>query len=73
MQQPKTISLEIRLENAAFSDSQETEVARILRELANHIEPPDREEWRGAAQLWYVDSRRLIDINGNTVGKVMVR
>lgn len=69
MQQPKTISLKIRLENAAFAAISDRlgpayEVSRILKELAEQIE---------CDGLWYVDSRRLMDINGNTVGKVVVR
>lgn len=46
----------IRTDNAAFEDSPETEVARILRKLADDIEA------RG------LDSYTLRDINGNRVG-----
>jgi hypothetical protein len=49
-------SIEIKTTNAAFEDSPETEIARILREWADRIEE--------GAQGTY----KVFDINGNSVG-----
>ena len=52
----------INLDNAAFEEDQAAEVARILREFADHIcDNEDRLVWT-----------RLFDYNGNTVGKAYV-
>lgn len=58
-----TMTIEIEMNNAAFEDAPEREVARILRELA------DRVEVRGVGS---VDEVRLRDINGNSVGGVVI-
>ncbi len=50
----------VTMENAAFEDAPASELARILRELANKIE-------RNGP-----DACKLRDINGNTVGKFVV-
>lgn len=48
-------TIKIQMDNAAFEDSWQHELARILRDLAKHIESGD-------------ESRRLMDTNGNHVG-----
>ena len=50
---------EIDMDNAAFDDCPATEAARILRNVARMVE-----EGRGNA--------KLLDTNGNTVGKFAV-
>lgn len=50
----------ISTENAAFEDSPASEIARILRELADCFEQGDPPE-------------RLRDVNGNTCGTVKVK
>lgn len=54
----------IKLDSAAFDDGNGTEVARILRELANEITDTTLEAG---------DSQGLRDINGNRVGTAEVR
>jgi hypothetical protein len=46
----------VQMDNAAFADEPAFELARILRDLAKHIEHGDTE-------------RRLMDMNGNHVGQ----
>lgn len=57
---PETWTITIETGNAAFEDSPTTELARILRDLADRLErdgiPPEH----------------LRDINGNRVGHVTV-
>lgn len=53
------IKITISTENAAFDDDSSTEVARILRKLANELES------HGAGLL----PRSLFDYNGNRVGE----
>ncbi len=48
----------IQMDNAAFEEPA-TELARILRDLAKHVESGD-------------DSRRLMDHNGNHVGQFQI-
>lgn len=48
--------VEIECDNAAFEDDRDAEIARILRDLAKHVERGDGDE------------RRLHDSNGNWVG-----
>lgn len=50
-------TLTIETDNAAFEFAPGAEVARILRTLADHIDPDQREE-----------TGRVRDANGNTVG-----
>jgi hypothetical protein len=58
------VRIEIACDNAAFADGDSgTEVARILRELAEVVEGEELERGRGS---------RLRDINGNTVGEMRV-
>ena len=53
------LKINIRTDNAAFEEDEgATECARILRDIASKLE-------RG---VW-MDSNRLIDFNGNTVGE----
>jgi hypothetical protein len=58
--QPKTITLTINTENAAFDAHECGEIARILRTEARQI---------AAGRL---GSGCLLDINGNTIGRVAV-
>jgi hypothetical protein len=52
--------VKIKCDNAAFEDAPASEVARILRELAERIAPPS---------VLYGDSPvTLRDVHGNTVG-----
>lgn len=55
----KNLSLSIITKNAAFDDNCGAVVADILRGLADHVERGD---------FW--DGMKLLDSNGNTVGKV---
>lgn len=50
-----TAKITVRMDNAAFGDTPASELARILRDLAKHIENGDTD-------------RRLMDSNGNRVG-----
>lgn len=54
---PDFVEIRIEFGNDAFADAPETELGRILRELADDIES-------GAAGEYCV----LQDVNGNTVG-----
>jgi hypothetical protein len=56
-----TVTITITTDNDAFSTG--GELGRILRELA------DRANVRGTMEL---DGRKLMDVNGNTVGQVRV-
>lgn len=55
-----SLNIDLTLDNDAFTDDASTEVARILRRLADTIE--------GANPL---DTFTLRDINGNTVGQAV--
>lgn len=55
----KTLKIEIDTSNAAFSEYH-IEVARILHNLANNIEQG-------------VEPRKLLDLNGNSVGIVQYK
>jgi hypothetical protein len=52
------LTITIQMDNEAFDDGNEgrTEAARILRDVAKHLEQGD-------------DGRRLMDSNGNHVGR----
>ena len=63
-EKPTVFSLEFKTENAAF-EVECYEAALILKKLAAFLEGQD--------SLWYADSRRLMDSNGNAVGEVKVR
>ena len=52
------VSIEIETANAAFTDNERAEAARIIRDAADFIE-------NGG------DARNLRDMNGNTVGRVL--
>ena len=52
------LELSINLGNDAFSEDPGSEVARLLRDLANAFERDG------------LHDRRILDINGNLVGKV---
>jgi len=56
----KVVVITIKTDNAAFDGAPGTELARILRALAENIEHEDYPE-------------RLSDINGNPVGRVETR
>jgi hypothetical protein len=51
--------LEIKMDNAAFGDSPELELSRILSELSFDVAEDQREEYN------------ISDENGNTVGKAI--
>lgn len=55
------ILIDMRTQNAAFEDDFAGEVARILRDLANHVEALSPNAMTTLAV-------RLHDINGNAVG-----
>ena len=55
----KRIKIDIRTENAAFTDDPEVEVSRILVKLANNL------------HLVH-DGGRVFDMNGNSVGIVKI-
>ncbi len=55
-------SLSINIDNAAFGDYPEVEIARILREFADDITCYTRN----------LDDTSMVDINGNKVGKTKV-
>lgn len=57
------LKIEINMDNAAFSPTSGTEVARILRKLADRIEGEDCTPG---------DVTPCIDLNGNKVGKAQV-
>jgi len=59
------ITITITTDNAAFSDDPSVEVARILQKYAARL----RESYPPIEDL---DGDRLLDYNGNTVGKVEV-
>lgn len=52
--------IKIEMDNAAFEDQPATELGRILRELAAHIEDGG-------------EGKFLMDLNGNKVGVFMLR
>lgn len=59
-----TLNITINMDNAAFADvNNGTEVARILRKLANSID---------GISLTANSERGLLDVNGNRVGKATV-
>lgn len=51
----------IETDNAAFEGDRGTEIARILRKLANKVDGTDADS-----------NVRLMDVNGNTVGSAGV-
>lgn len=57
----KTITITIKLENAAFAEKPAYEVSRILRELADSYVFGDDLEYK-----------KFYDQNGNAVGRVIV-
>jgi len=61
--------IEIKMDNAVFEDAGHShELARMLRELANRLERDDK-----LAELCQHGGRHnLRDVNGNTVGKLVV-
>lgn len=56
-------TIKIAMDNAAFADSPSEELARILRELAEHL------EIRGDIP----DQIKVYDSNGNSVGLLRVQ
>lgn len=62
------VTLTIKTGNAAFEDNPEIETARILRYAANRL----------ANGTWMLncvkrDEKKLLDTNGNAVGRMTVR
>jgi hypothetical protein len=60
-----TLHITIKMDNAAFTDNEGPEAARILREYAAHIDDGCR--WDA-----YDAEKSLRDLNGNTVGEAKV-
>lgn len=58
----ETITIELRTGNAAFEDAPTSEIARILRKLADDFQ--DQGDMDGA---------KLMDANGNAVGIVRIK
>jgi hypothetical protein len=56
--------LHIDTDNDAFSDESSTEIARILRDLADDLD--------GTGEIGEDYSEKLRDYNGNTVGRASV-
>jgi hypothetical protein len=66
-----TVVITVDGDNDAFSGADcGNEVARILRPLADLLE---FESKRTIARRHRANPKRLLDINGNTVGKLVVR
>lgn len=66
----RTFTLEIQMENAAFDDAPEIELATILRDIAIRIEDQGVDFFtvrRRRSQSW-----AAVDTNGNTVGDFRV-
>lgn len=60
------ITITITTDNAAFGDTPQdagTEVARILKRLSEKLQDTDPGDYCGS---------KLVDVNGNTVGKISV-
>lgn len=57
------LKLEIKMDNAAFEENAGSEVARILRQIADEVDCRD---------LLPGEEIRLRDINGNTVGQAKI-
>lgn len=57
-------TITIDIDNAAFEDAPTSELARMLEELADDLRSRQDERW--------FDGKRLMDINGNTVGRITV-
>jgi hypothetical protein len=53
------VTIEIRMDNAAFDDAPAAELAQILRDLANRIDHDGQ-----------ADDGPLFDANGNRVGSI---
>lgn len=60
----RRITLVIETNGAAFDDCEHGEIARILRTTAKSFAEQSR-DWR--------DSGKLLDINGNTCGRVDIK
>lgn len=58
----RILRITIKMDNAAFEDSNGTEAARILRRLADDIDGLN----------WTESSQSLFDLNGNKVGRAEV-
>lgn len=57
-------TITIEMDNAAFEDSPTRELSRILSELSLSLATRRDERW--------FDDYKILDINGNTVGRVSV-
>ena len=62
----RTFKLSFGADNAAFDDNLETEIARILREIADRVE-------RDTAQSLCGKHKTIWDINGNNVGTFVLK
>ena len=63
---PHKLVIEIKLDNAAFDDDTSGEVSRILSELANDIRD-------GGMDQCLDSGKKIMDVNGNTVGFCRVK
>lgn len=59
MEKTEAFFLSINMGNAAFDDAPITELARILRDLADRLESGDAD----------YDGASILDVNGNTIGR----
>lgn len=57
-------NLSMRVDNAAFSEDMNNEIARILRKIADKVEAS------GKSIYWYQD---IFDVNGNNIGQFAVK
>jgi hypothetical protein len=55
-----SITIKINCENSALTEDCEGELSRILRSIASDV------------LLHGIDSQPIIDVNGNTVGEIVV-
>lgn len=56
----KTVTIKINTENSAFAGDPGHEVKRILREICDN--------WDNAVYF-----KNILDINGNTIGRIVVK
>ena len=66
MRTAHTITIEIETSNAAFDDHESGETARILRNIARTLSEA------GPHIFGHSEPRALFDINGNTIGRVVI-
>ncbi len=62
----KNVTIRINTENDAFVGYESSEVARILREIADSLDS-------ATMTIGTLDEKFLFDINGNKVGSIKVK